>query len=443
MPYCMKSSTTGSYLIDAFSGLPRQVWLLALVNFINRSGGMVLCFLTLYLTEKLHYSIVDAGYAMSFFGIGAVGGSLLGGRLTDTFGYRIVQLVTLTATGFSFIWLLFVHDFWWFCLALFCCSLVSEAFRPANAVAIRMNSSPENRTRAYSLMRLAFNLAISIALVFGGWLITKGWSFIFCIDSATCFLAATALYYFLPKMKQGEKQRETVEHAPGISLNTIPKTNNLELEKTSARVSPYGDSTYLLFVVLTFFSALVFMQIIWTIPAFFKQTYHWSEWVIGAVSAVNGVVVMLVEMPLVFGIEGKRSNLWFIRFGIFLYAVCYAALLLPFEYRWFAALFYMTIISFGEILAMPFSTTWITKRSPIHAQGQYLALYGVAYSLANIAAPVFGTQIIAAYGYSAFWSAITVIALATAAGFYFLQRSIETAPPTRKIVYNERSKNNL
>ena len=32
---------------QAYSGLPRRAWLLALVQFVNRSGSMVLFFLTL------------------------------------------------------------------------------------------------------------------------------------------------------------------------------------------------------------------------------------------------------------------------------------------------------------------------------------------------------------------------------------------------------------
>lgn len=38
---------------DAFSGLPRDVWLLAGAMLVNRAGTMVLPFLSLYLTRQL------------------------------------------------------------------------------------------------------------------------------------------------------------------------------------------------------------------------------------------------------------------------------------------------------------------------------------------------------------------------------------------------------
>ncbi len=422
-------TSSKQFLLDAFSGLPLRIWLLALVNLINRSGGMVLCFMTLYLTQKLHYTITDAGYAMSCLGIGSVCGALLGGRLTDKLGYQIVQLLSLITNGFAFLCLIRIENFWTMCFALFCCNLLSEAFRPANAVAVRMNSDDDNRTRAYSLMRLAFNFAIAFALVFGGWLFEQGAYLLFWADALTCFAAAATLFFFVPDIHSKRNKTtenfveiiDTIAHETVIETENISKKNNEKPAETAPK-SPYTDPAYLAFIVLTFFSALVFMQIIWTLPAFFKTEYGWKESVIGAMSAVNGVVVMVVEMPLVFGIEGKRRNLWFVRLGVLLYAVSYAAFLLPVSWAWFSAFFYMTVISFGEILAMPFSTTWVTSRTPSATQGQYMALYGVAYSVANIVAPLFGTQIIAAFGYQTLWTSMTLIAIATAIGFYFLDK---------------------
>jgi predicted MFS family arabinose efflux permease len=418
-----------TFLINAFSGLPTRIWLLALVNLINRSGGMILCFLTLYLTQSLHYSIKDAGFAMAFLGVGSICGGLLGGRLTDKFGYQNIQLLSLLGSGVAFLGLLFVRDFWLMCIALFCCNLVGEAFRPANAVAVRMNSDPDNRTRAYSLLRLAFNLAISFALVIGGWLISKGWYLIFWADALTCFAAAATLFFFVPNIRNQEKEAAIAEDKAATETKTADfNTKNPELmgkvvPKNNS--SAYTDAPFLFFIGLTFLSALVFMQIIWTLPAFFKNVYGWNELLIGAMSAVNGITVMLVEMPMVFGIEGKRKNLWFVRLGVGLYALSYAVLVLPNEYRWFAALFYMIVISFGEILAMPFSTTWAMARASATQQGQYMALYGVAYSTANIVAPIFGTQIIATYGYHTLWVCMAVIAVFTSIGFFFLSKMTE------------------
>lgn len=381
-------------IFTPFKGLSHRIWLLAIVNFINRSGGMLMCFLSLYITESLHYSILYAGYAMSIYGVGAILGQQLGGYFTDKIGYQRVQLISLIATGGMMLWLMQVHNFYLLCFVLFFLNTVSEAFRPANTVAISFNSDETNRTRSFSLMRIAFNLAITFALTVGGWLITKSWSYIFVADALTCFASALALFLFVPEVHRKVK----------------PKPSDTPVEAV-VKTSPYRDVVYMKFMLGTFLGALVFMQIMWTIPPFFKQVYHWDEFTIGLVSAVNGAVVMLVEMPLVHRIERKRPALWIVRIGVLIYALSYLILTLPITFMWLAAIAFMVIISFGEIFVMPFSTTWATKRSPKSQEGKYMSVYGIAYATANIFAPLMGTQIIYYFGFRALWVTIAAIAL--------------------------------
>jgi hypothetical protein len=50
----------GSLIIsykEAYSGLARNNWYLALVMLINRSGTMVVPFMTIYCTRQLHFTI--------------------------------------------------------------------------------------------------------------------------------------------------------------------------------------------------------------------------------------------------------------------------------------------------------------------------------------------------------------------------------------------------
>ena len=53
---------------EAYGGLSKEVWILSLALLINRSGSMVYAFLTLYLTDKLSFTMLDAGTMFSIFG---------------------------------------------------------------------------------------------------------------------------------------------------------------------------------------------------------------------------------------------------------------------------------------------------------------------------------------------------------------------------------------
>jgi predicted MFS family arabinose efflux permease len=407
-----------SPIFNGFRGLSPEVWLLSAVSLINRSGSMVVAFLTLYLTQSLHFDLRTAGYVMSCFGFGSIAGAYTGGYLTEKLGYYKVQLLTLLLSGTFLIVTLLVHDFYLMCLLMFLNGMASEAFRPANSVAIRTHSDVTTRTRSLSLMRVAVNLAISFALIVGGILASMGWSSLFIVDGLTCFGAAIILRICLK-----EKQPET-DKLIAFNEKEAPQYFDKKRAQTidyQASTSAYKDKKFLVFIFSTFIGACVFMQIMWTIPAFFKEIYGWDERIIGAVAAINGITVMVVEMPLIFNIEHKKSKLWFVRLGIILYGLSYIAFSLPSSWGWLLAVFYMITISFGEIFVMPFSTNWAMSHAGEARQGQYMGLYTMAYSTSNVIAPLLGTQIIAAFGYSTLWLVLAVLSSISFYGFWWLQ----------------------
>lgn len=67
--------------INNFRGFSREIWILALITFINRAGTMVLPFLSKYLKEDLHFSYSQVGWIMVSFGLGSMLGSWLGGKI--------------------------------------------------------------------------------------------------------------------------------------------------------------------------------------------------------------------------------------------------------------------------------------------------------------------------------------------------------------------------
>src|SRR3569623_791539 len=152
----------------AYGGLSKGTWWLSLVMLVNRSGTMVVPFMTMYLTQHYGFSIEKAGFVMSLFGLGAIVGSLAGGKLVDTVGYYYVQLFALIFGGIMFIILGQVHSYTGICICTFILAVLNESFRPANTVAIAYYSKEENRTRSYSLNRLAVNLGWAAGGALGG-----------------------------------------------------------------------------------------------------------------------------------------------------------------------------------------------------------------------------------------------------------------------------------
>ena len=435
--------TLFSALFRSFSGIPRVIWLLSGVSLINRTGTMVVCFLTIYLTQSLGFDLRSAGYVMVFYGIGTIFGLYSGGWLTDKMGYRNVQIWSLLLAGIAYIGTMYIREFWTMCGMTFLFAFFGDAFRPANQVAIRMNSDDATRTRAFSLLRIAVNAAVGIALIGGGFLVHLGWEYLFWVDGLTCFAAAIVVYFFIKEEKTAvEISKGTPQYKTEKMLKTednllendnillenafeIPQnadSNLIQTTPSNVEKSAYKDADYLIFTFLTFISAIVFLQIMWTVPVFFKEVYHWNEAQIGIAASLNTIIVMTVEMPLIFRIEHLRSPMWFVRLGVFCYGLAYIAFFLPTSLAVLAVILYMIPISLGEIFVMPFSFSWATKRAGTVRQGEYMALYGMAYSVSNVLGPLMGTQVIAAYGYNTFWILLLFLSAMTFLGFGLLER---------------------
>lgn len=404
----------------AYRGLSPSVWLLAVVMLINRCGTMVLPFMTLYLTQKLHYSVTQAGTVMAVYGAGAFVGTYLGGRLTDRIGFYAIQVFSLLAGGMALILLQFVTDFHLLCGSVFMFTLLGDTFRPANQAAIAYYSDVETRTRAFSFNRLAINLGWAVGGGLGGWLASIQYSLLFWVDGLTCLAAGIVLWRFLPIPIESPADRQTgsmTEQSP-----TQPVLPNL---------LPHRDPFFIAFVVCNTLYLIAFMQLFTIVPLFFKERLHISEGSIGLLMTLNGLLVVAIEMALVYKVEEqKRSQIDLIVLGVLLTAVSYAVLALSgFQNNYslssagpVIALLYILFVTFSEMLVMPFLQSFTVERASPATRGQYLALYAMGGALAQTAAPALGSLVVATAGFSVHWLSISGVSLLSAGGFWWLGR---------------------
>ncbi len=393
----------------AYKDLSPSVWLLAGVMLINRCGTMVLPFMTLYLTQHLHYSVENAGLVMAVFGLGAFVGTFLGGRLTDRFGFYYVQLFSLLFSGVALVVLQFVTDFATLCGSVFIFTLFGDAFRPANQAAIAYYSEAETRTRAFSLNRLAINLGWAVGGGLGGWIAGINYDLLFWTDGLTCLAAGVVLWLYLPVPAAGATAQ--VNQATTLSVLT-------EIQP------PYRDKWFIAFVICAALYLVVFMQLFSIVPLFFKQILHMNESTIGSLMALNGVIIVFVEMALVYSLEQqKRSKISLIVTGVVLTAVSYVVLALT-NWLYFSnmtiALLFIVVGTLSEMLAIPFIQSFTVERSSPATRGQYLALYAMGGALAQTMAPALGSQLVAHLGFSTHWLVVAGISLVSAGGFWWL-----------------------
>ncbi len=368
---------------NAYSGLSRETWLLSLIMLINRSGTMVIPFMTLYLTRpEMGYSIGQAGFVFGLFGAGAFSGAWLGGKLTDKTGFYGVQLFTLIGGGLLFIVLGQMKSFPLICLFTFLLSFVNESFRPANSTAIAFYSKEGNRTRSYALNRLAINIGWAVGSGLGGVLAHINYELLFWVDGLTNLAAALLLWILLKPVHYRPAHPDEKEKQP--------------------LVPAYRDKTYLVFILITMFFAACFFQLFTNLPVFFKKDLHLSEPYVGLVMAMNGILIALVEMVLVYKLEGRKQNIEMITIGVTIVGMSFLLLNVP-GISPLLVFGMICLVSVGEILALPFMNSyWISRTHPAN-RGQYAALYTMSWSAAQTLGPMGGAQLAQQTGFTVLW----------------------------------------
>ena len=395
--------------INTFKGLSHEVWWLALITLINRAGTMVIPFLSLYLTENLDFTLKDVGWIMSAFGLGSVVGSWLGGRLTDKIGYYKVMVRSLISTGVLFIALQFLNTFASFCFGIFLVMLVADMFRPAMFVALSAYSKPENKTRSVTLIRLAINLGFSVGPAVGGIIITTlSYGGLFWVDGITCILATGLLIKVLhPK-----------------------KARVLDTVKNENPSSAYHDKAFLIFLIAMVLFGIVFLQYFSTMPLYYKDIHQLTEFDIGILLGMNGFVIFLLEMPLIKWLETTNfTKSGLMVFGTILLGISILVLNLT---SWTGVLIIgMLFMSLGEMITFPFSNAFALDRAKKGNQGEYMALYSIAFSIAHIFAHNAGMHMVDDLGFDNTWYIFTMLAGLCVLLLFTLSRYLNTQKKKR------------
>jgi predicted MFS family arabinose efflux permease len=389
----------------AYSGLPREVWLLAVVLFVNRCGSMVLPFLPLYLTSELHMSEASAGRLIAFYGVGAICGAWFGGRLVRSVGAIRLQTLCLFLSVPAFLLIPLWKDWLAIGASLFGLSLISEAVRPANGVAVTQRTTAANRTRALALNRLAVNLGLTFGPALGGALATIHFGLLFVVDALTTLAAAVAMLYFFGFRKPEQ----------------LPPSDSHE----SNGMTPLRDGVFVSFLALMLVNSIVFFQLLSTYPMYLRDHFDFTEPMIGIMFSINTVVIVAFEMLLIDAIR-NWSLVRTIGWGCFL--SCAGFGMLPFGSSVWYAVVAMLVLTVGEMLSLPLSTGFVANRTTHHNAGLYLGWYTVMFSIGSVLGPVIGSSI---YGVSrdAVWLASLGVGVVVLAGFHILDRSMRRIQP--------------
>ena len=374
---------------ESFGGLRKEIWLLSVITLINRAGTMVIPFLSLYLTKSRGFTLEEVGWILTFFGLGSVTGSWLGGKLTDKIGHYRTMAISLIGSSVLFVLLQFPDSFWTICLGIYLVMTVADIFRPAVFVAISAYSKPQNRTRSVTLIRLAINLGFSAGPALGGLIIaTGGYSGLFWVDGLTCLAAGILLLKLLHPKRSIPEPEEIIVNA-----------------KTAV-----SDRLYMVFIFAMMIFGFIFIQYFSTMPLYYAENHRLSELEIGLLLGLNGLTIFLFEMPLIKFMESrKHTATGYVILGTLLTGISFLVINLT---DWVGVLIVgMLLATIGEMIGFPFSNSFALNRSDGKKRGSYMALYSIAFSVSHIFGHNSGMQLIDNFGFEVTWYTMFGLAL--------------------------------
>ncbi len=389
---------------SAFTGLPRPVWMLCAAALVNRAGTMVLPFLSLYFTQELAMSALQAGQLLGIFGLGSMLGSYLGGWLSDRIGSVRVQQLSFLGSGFGFLILGQVTSFWGLGLAIGVTATIADSFRPALLASVTHFSPPEVRNRALALVRLAVNLGMAVGPAVGGLLAVRHYGWLFVGDALTCWAAGILLVVALG-----------CPGDPATGQDRRPDDQPAAILR-----SPWRDLRFLGFLGLLAVLGIVFFQIWITFPIYMRDFYHFPEPLIGGLMAFNATLIVCFEMVLVKKLEGANP----LRVaGIGAALVCLGLAILPLGPGLAVAIFSTMVWTLGEMLVLPMANVITANRADSASLGRYMGAYSLAFGMSFVLAPVIGTTIYDCLAPAALWYGIGLTGGGLLIAFFWLAKS--------------------
>jgi MFS family permease len=381
------------------------------VNFVDRLGGSLLFpFFALYITKKFDVGMTQVGGLFAIFFISSFIGAFPGGVLTDRFGRKGIIIFSLIATSFSTLLMGFVNEFQFFLLVAFISGIFTDVGGPAYEAVFMDVLPPEKRPSGFGIRRVAFNLAIVIGPVIGGFIAARSYLALFVIDAVFSSIVALMVYLMIPETKP-----------------TSPE--GVEPESTAQGFKGYlqvlRDGKFMIFTGVCFLVWLAYMNMNTTLGVFLRDQHGVPESGYGWIISINATLVVLFQFAITRRTE-KYPPMLMMAVGSFFIAV--GLLLYGFVNTFFLFAVAMVILTIGEMVAIPVANAMVASFAPEEMRGRYSFVYGNSWGISFAVGPYLAGLILDNYNPNWLWYACGLIGLIALLGFLGLHRALHTKP---------------
>jgi MFS family permease len=390
---------------DIYNEYPRIFWILMVITFVDRIGGALLFpFFALYITSKFDVGMTAVGGLFAAFAVSSFAGSAIGGALTDRFGRKGVIIFGLFASSASALAMGFSDSYEMFFALAFFVGILTDVAGPAHQAMVADILPEEKRADGYGILRIAFNLSVTIGPAIGGLLAAKSYLTLFITDAAISLVTVVLIWLFIPETKP---QADPGEPEPTVASS----------------FAGYGkifrDTAFILFLGAVMLQVFTYMNMNTTLGVYLRNEHGTSEWHYGMLLSLNAAMVVLMQFPITRRIKAYPPMLM-MAFGTLLYAIGFAMYgFVSFYYLFVVA---MVIITIGEMIVSPVAQALVASFAPENMRGRYMAFSGFSWGIPFAIGPYFAGLIIDGPNPQYLWYVAGFIGVLSAIGFLGLQR---------------------
>jgi MFS family permease len=257
---------------------------------------------------------------------------------------------------------------------------------------------------------VAFNLAIVIGPVIGGFVAARSYLGLFVIDAIISAIVALMVFLLIPETKpatpEGKIQESTSETFAGY-LRVL------------------RDGRFIAFTLTCLLTWFVYMNMNTTLGVFLRDQHGLPESGYGWLISINAAMVVLLQFSITRRIEKNPPMLMmalgtcFIAIGLLLYGFVSTVWLFVVA---------MAILTIGEMVTIPIANAVVANFAPEEMRGRYNFVYGNSWGISFAVGPYLAGLVMDNYDPNLLWYACGLIGMIAVMGFLVLHRSLHTEP---------------
>jgi MFS family permease len=380
----------------------------------NTAFGLLLPYLAIYMVTEVKVSEVLTGVVLMGYTLSGIPSMIFGGMLADKIGRRTVLLTSLGLMSFTVMMYFFAFDFWSLFAIALVDSFVGTMYMPAANAMIADVIPPAGRPRAYSILRIGWNVGIIFG-PFMGFIIVASTSIsvLFLFGAGILFSAFIMNLFFIPETKPKETGEE-------ITFRKV--------------IAVASNRPFLLLCSLSGMFWFFFSQWMSVLPIYATnpEMLNISKSLFGVLFAVSAIMVVFFQVPLTARLERRRRSSVLMT-GQLIAAAGFG--LVFFAWDFYSLVACIIVITTGELFYMSVISTIIADFAPEDRRGIFMGFSGMVQTIGNGVGFFFGMWLLDFLPNSEtrmIWLVFMAIGLAASVGYVPYRRiagpKIDNAP---------------